>query len=170
MRSIRHLAVALCLLPLLAALPATALAQGDNPAFIPGEVVIGWQPVESAVPASREGAVFDVDRSTPAWQAAARALVAQAGLQVADVQPEYGTALLSVPAGQEVAEITRLRKLPWVAYAELNYVARAVRGCCIPERSLIWRTVAYAPHLRARSLGGHIGQFYAGGSCVGFRG
>jgi thermitase len=123
----------LCLLPLLAAAPATAHAQGEGSTFVPGQVVIGWTPDGSVVPAGHEAAVFDVDRSAPEWQAAARELAARAGLQVADMQPEYGTALLKVPAGEEATEIARLRNLSWVTYAELNYVARAAADAAYPD-------------------------------------
>ena len=71
MRPILNLVVVLCLLPLLAAMPATALAQGEGSTFVPGQVVIGWTPDGSAALAGREAAVFDVDRSAPEWQAAA---------------------------------------------------------------------------------------------------
>ena len=133
MLPIRNLIVMLCLLPLLTAVPATAFAQDEGSTFVPGEIVIGWVPDGSAAPAVRGAAVFDVDRSAPEWQAAVGELAARAGLQVADVQPEYGTALLNVPAGREEDEIARLRTLPWVAYAELNYVARASADAVYPN-------------------------------------
>ena len=123
MRLSRILPFAFCALLLLAVHPAGASAQGDAPGFVPAEVVIGWTPPDSVVPASRGTARLDEDRSTLEWQTAVLELSARTGLPVADVQPEYGTALLSVPAGQEEAEIARLRKLPWVAYAEPNYIA-----------------------------------------------
>ena len=130
MRLSRILLFALCALILLALRPAEASAQSDIPAFVPGEVVIGWAPPDSVAPASRGTARLDEDRSTREWQTAVRELSARTGLQVADVQPEYGTALLAVAAGQEEAEIARLRKLPWVAYAEPNYiVARPPMPC-----------------------------------------
>ena len=50
-------------------------------------------------------------------------LAALTGVQVLDAQPEYGTARLAVEPGREQAEIGRLRKLPWVRYAEPNYLA-----------------------------------------------
>ena len=133
MRLILNLVVAFCFLPLMAATPATALTQGEAPTFVPGQLVIGWMPGDTAAVASREPATFDGDRTAPEWQAAAYALAARAGLQVADVQPEYGMALLNVPPGQEEAEIARLRKLPWVAYAEPNYVVRAAADAAYPN-------------------------------------
>ena len=42
-------------------------------------------------------------------------------------------ALLNVPPGQEEAELARLRKLPWVAYAEPNYVVRAAADAAYPN-------------------------------------
>ncbi len=47
------------------------------------------------------------------------------GLPVLDTRPEYGTARLAVPAGREQDEIARLSEMPWVEYAELNYIAWA---------------------------------------------
>ena len=132
MRQIPNLAAAFCLLLLLVLTPAAALAQEAGAAFVPGEVVIGWAPGADAVLTGRT-AGLDVDRSTPQWQAAARELADRVGLQVIDVQTEYSTALLSVPAGQEEAEIARLRGLPWVAYAEPNYVARAAAEATYPN-------------------------------------
>ena len=133
MRPSRMLQFALCALLLLVIHPANALAQGSIPAFVPGEVVIGWAPAESVAPASRGAAPLDEDRSTPAWQAAARELSARTGVQVADVQPEYGTALLTVAAGQETSEIARLRRLPWVTYAEPNYIVRMAADAVYPN-------------------------------------
>lgn len=133
MRPVLNLVFALCLLPLLAAAPPTAQAQGEGAAYVPGQVVIGWTPDESAAPAGRAAGLFDVDRSAPEWQAAARTLAGRTGLQVADMQPEYGTALLNVPVGQETAEIARLRDLAWVAYAEPNYVVHAAADAVYPN-------------------------------------
>ena len=100
-------------------------AQISDSLFVPGEVVVGWAPEVTAAPTSRSGKLLDEDRTTPEWQNAVQRLAALTDLKVADAQPEYGMALLSVPAGQEEAEIARLRKLPGVAYAEPNYLARA---------------------------------------------
>ena len=133
MRPSRILPFALCALLLLVIRPAGASAQGDIPAFVPGEVVIGWAPADSIAPASRGTTPLDEDRSTPAWQTAVRELSARTGLHVADVQPEYGTALLAVAPGQEESEIARLRGLPWVAYAEPNYVVRAAADAVYPN-------------------------------------
>ena len=41
------------------------------------------------------------------------------------MQPEYGVGRVAVAPGQEQAEIARLSALPWVRYAEPNYLARA---------------------------------------------
>ena len=133
MRSSRILPFVLCALLLMVIRPVSASAQGHIPAFVPGEVVIGWAPAGGVAPASRDAARLDEDRSTPAWQAAARELSARTGLQVADIQPEYGTALLSVATGQEEAEIARLRGLPWVTYAEPNYIVRAAADAVYPN-------------------------------------
>ncbi len=64
-------------------------------------------------------------RYRPEWQAAADALAALTGLEVRDLMLPYGVARLAVPPGREEAEIARLSALPWVAYAEPNYIARA---------------------------------------------
>ena len=114
----------LCLL--VAAWPGAALAQTDTPAYVPGEVLIGWSPDGGVVPASdRPADRLDDDRTRPDWQRAVQTLAALTGVQVLDAQPEYGTARLAVQPGNERAEIARLRKLPWVRYAEPNYIAWA---------------------------------------------
>lgn len=64
-------------------------------------------------------------RSLPEWQAAQRSLGALTGLEVRDLLLPHGVARLGVPPGRAAAEIARLRELPWVAYAEPNYIARA---------------------------------------------
>lgn len=64
-------------------------------------------------------------RSRPEWPAAASALTALTGLEVRDLMLSYGVARLAVPPGREEAEMARLAALPWVAYAEPNYIARA---------------------------------------------
>lgn len=65
------------------------------------------------------------NRADPAWQSGAAKLSAAAGLPVLEAYLSQNRARLAVPAGQERAEIARLQKLPWVAYAEPNYIARA---------------------------------------------
>lgn len=64
-------------------------------------------------------------RHRPEWQAATSALAALTGLEVRDLMLPYGVGRLAVPPGREEAEIARLAALPWVAYAEPNYIARA---------------------------------------------
>jgi len=118
--------------------PPAALAQSDSTpgnliaipsavtSYVPGEVVIGWSPDGSVVPLGhRPARQLADDRTSPDWQRASQAVAALTSLQVIDTQPEYGTALLAVPSGSEQAEIARLRKLPWVRYAEPNYIASA---------------------------------------------
>lgn len=92
--------------------------------YVPGEIVIGWEPAEVASRAERKGRL-DVDRTSETWRQAAEDLAARTGLAVLDVQPAYGSARLAVPAGEEEATIRRLSALPWVKYAEPNYIARA---------------------------------------------
>ncbi|MCX6030242.1 MAG: S8 family serine peptidase [Chloroflexi bacterium] len=117
------------LLPDAATRPASALAEtGPAPAdlpYVPGEVLIGWEASSAGFAAAIRPAGLDSDRSSPAWQAAVQTLAAATGLVVLDAQPEYGTARLAVSPGQEAAEITRLTALPWVKYAEPNYIAHA---------------------------------------------
>lgn len=114
------------LLALAACLPQAVMAQEDQPPYVPGEVLIGWSPAAGVTPAVQHPQErLDEDRASPEWQRAAQKLAALTGLTVLDAQPEYGAARLAVPAGQEQAEIARLAELPWVEYAELNYIAWA---------------------------------------------
>lgn len=92
--------------------------------FMPGEVVIGWQP-EPAARAQAQPGRLDVDRASPAWRTAAASLAARSGLAVLDLVPEYGMARLAVPPGAEAAESARLAALPWVIHAGPNYLAQA---------------------------------------------
>ncbi|MGC8780357.1 MAG: S8 family serine peptidase, partial [Anaerolineae bacterium] len=92
--------------------------------FVPGEVVIAWEPAAEDRTPAKPGQP-GVDRSDPAWQQAAARLAARVGLPVLDLVPEHGIARLAVPPGQEMAAIARLTALPWVAHAGLNRIARA---------------------------------------------
>ena len=103
--------------------PAPVQLADDLP-YVPGEIVVGWQPEPQILAQSREGRL-DVDRTSVEWQLAVESLSARTDLHVLDVQPEYGTGRLAVAPGQEQAEIARLSALPWVRYAEPNYLARA---------------------------------------------
>lgn len=109
---------------------AGATAQGAEelgaPAYVAGEVLIGWEPGEGPVPVvQNEPERMGADRADPAWQAAAATISRLTGLEVLAAMPEHGTARLAVQVGAEAAEIERLERLPWVRYAELNYYAWA---------------------------------------------
>ncbi len=133
-------------------IPATPGQAEDAPpaehTYVPGEVLIGWR---SEMPAcgktpGADGAIapeacrlladltpvsprpqelLAEQRERPEWQAAARSLAELTGLEVRDLMLPHGVARLAVAPGREKAEIARLNALPWVAYAEPNYVARA---------------------------------------------
>ena len=103
--------------------PEPVQPAGELP-YVPGEIVVGWQPDAQVQAQSRAGRL-DVDRTSAEWQQAVESLSARTGLQVLDVQPEYGVGRVAVAPGQEQAEIARLSALPWVRYAEPNYLARA---------------------------------------------
>ena len=107
--------------PFAAAAPVAALPAGR---FVPGEVVISWQPVEEERWRATPGRLA-VDRSDPAWQRAAAQLAGRVGLPVLDLAPEYGMARLAVVPGQEEATAARLAALPWIAHAGPNYIAQA---------------------------------------------
>jgi thermitase len=119
--------LALCVLLALTAIsPQAIVAQEDSPPYVPGEVLIGWSPAGGVVPTVQHPKDrLDEDRASPEWQRAAERLLTLTGLPVLDAQPEYGTARLAAPAGHEQDEIARLSELPWVEYAELNYIAWA---------------------------------------------
>ncbi len=140
----RRLCLALISFILLALLPATlaagpVLAETIPPtAYVPGEIVLAWDPGASEVQAwpvlaqpalaqRPESAAqrLSVDRVSPAWQEMADALAALTGLEVRDALPERSVAALAVTPGREQAEIRRLERLPWVRYVEPNYVYRA---------------------------------------------
>lgn len=111
-------------------LSAAAVTVTDAPTwaadlpYVPGEVIIGWQPEGLERPAPGRPTLNE-ERDDPAWQQAVRELVAATGLAVLDLHPTYGTARLAVPPGREQAEIGRLAALPWVKFAELNHLAHA---------------------------------------------
>lgn len=105
---------------------ATLLDDNARLAYVAGEVLIGWQPGEGFIPeVRREPGRMGTDRADPMWQSAAAAINQATGLLVLDAAPEYGTARLAVVAGNETNEIERLKRLPWVRYAEPDYYAYA---------------------------------------------
>jgi len=97
------LAAALTVLALSAG-AAAAASNGGAPAYAPGEVVVGYE----------HGA------DTAAQAATARAVGARAGMA-----PSTRTRVLHVPAGKVRATVAKLRRLPGVAYAAPNPIARA---------------------------------------------
>jgi len=115
------LAIALCLAGRSATAAFSLPAALPQP-FVPGEVLIGWDPQAGVIPAGARPAGWDEERTSADWQQAARTLATLTGLKVLDVHPADGTARLAVPAGQEAEAIARLERLPWVSYAELNYL------------------------------------------------
>ena len=126
MRISSYLILVFCAALALSGLP-TQPAQAETPAldYVSGEISIGWKPEGGFIPAGPRPAALTDDRDAPAWRAAVQKLRVETGLRVLDAQPAYGTALLAVSPGTERAEIARLRRLPWVAYAEPNYLAHA---------------------------------------------
>ena len=93
------------------------------PAFVPGEVVIGWQPDRGAGQAQRRPG-STVDRASRAWQHGGPSLAALRAWPCWMLIPEYGMARLAVPPGaREQSRLPRLAALPWVTYAEPNYLA-----------------------------------------------
>ncbi|MCU0500440.1 MAG: S8 family serine peptidase [Anaerolineae bacterium] len=120
-------------MPTASAMPVAAIAAVLDPErvqpaselpYVPGEIVIGWQP-DAQLQAQARAGQLDVDRTGADWQQAVESFSARTGLQVLDVQPEYGVGRVVVAPGQEQAEIARLSALPWVRYVEPNYLARA---------------------------------------------
>lgn len=93
--------------------------------FVPGEVLVGWQPGAGPLPAGQPSTALAEDRADPSWQQAARILAAHTGLTVLEAHPAHGAARLAVVPGHEEAEAARLATLPWVRYAEPNYLATA---------------------------------------------
>ncbi|OQA39769.1 MAG: Thermophilic serine proteinase precursor [Chloroflexi bacterium ADurb.Bin325] len=135
----RWMGLALIGFILLALLPAPAAAEAgpaDAPppaAYVSGEIVLAWRP---DAPAARDLSAlaqrleptagrFAAERASAEWRALADALAALTGLEPRVVLPEQGVAALAVAAGRELAESERLARLPWVRYAEPNYIYRA---------------------------------------------
>ena len=113
---------------------AVVRAQTPGPEFAPGEVVIGWQPGEGPLPlVQRRAGMLAPDQDDPAQQVAVQAISRLTGLAVLEAAPEYGIARLAVKAGAEAAEIARLEALPWVRYAEPNYIVYAASETFIPN-------------------------------------
>jgi thermitase len=126
----RFYLILIVLLLLVAAGIRPATASGSRPAvapypYVPGEIVIGWQPDSGGMPKGARPEGFHADPANADWQAAAEMLGARTGLTVLAVEPYYGTARLSVPPGQEQTETARLSALPWIEYAEPNYIVYA---------------------------------------------
>jgi thermitase len=107
-----------------AVLDPEPVRSADELPYVPGEIVVGWQP-DAQVRAQSRAGQLGVDRTSAEWQQAVESLSARTGLQVLDVQPEYGVGRVAVAPGQEQAGSARLSALPWVRYAEPNYLARA---------------------------------------------
>jgi subtilisin family serine protease len=116
---------------------SAATPPAGNASYAPGEVVIGWQPDARATQA-HDRPRLSVDRSSPEWRQTAQRLTARTGLAVLDTEPEYGMARLAVPAGQEHAAIAQLLTLPWVKYAEPNYMAHAAGYPNDPHIGIQW--------------------------------
>jgi thermitase len=104
-------------LPAQAATPTTTEAR-----YVPGEVVIGWQPGSVESPAIARPGELDEDRESQAWQRAVQTLARRTGLEVLDAHLAHRVARLAAPAGREWAAIAHLRTLPWITYAEPNYI------------------------------------------------
>ncbi len=86
----------------------------DLPAYVPGEVVVGYA-------------------ARPSQSTAASRLRTMGVRASAAPSPAPGTAILRVPAGQSVPEaLARLRTVPGIAYAVPNYVAH-IAGSWIPN-------------------------------------
>jgi len=124
---------------------------GENAVFVPGEVLIGWRPGAAGLPALASTERLDEDRESRAWQQMAEIVAARTGLAVLDAHPAHGAARLAAPVGQEVAEIRRLAALPWVTYAEPNYLVQVV----YPQASDT--TLEQAPHARTLAVEGVAG-------------
>lgn len=146
LRPARPLLVSLlAVLIVFSALPAAAssLRAEDAPRFVPGEVLIGWEPGRGPVQVVRPARnALQPDTNQPEWQTAVRQLAEATRLAVLDARPDYGTARLSVKQGREQEEIARLAALPWVRYAEPNYLAFAADAGAVypndPDFPLQW--------------------------------
>lgn len=117
-------------------LPPPAYSQAEPPGetararYAPGEIVLAWQPGNGPVPLAARP--LTVDRLGPEGRQAAAIVAGLTGLAVLDARPAYGFARLAVTPGREQAEIERLRRLPWVAFAEPNYILRAATDARYP--------------------------------------
>lgn len=100
--------------------------------YAAGEIVLAWRPESGAVPVIAPAQGDRPDRTTPAWRQATAVLADLTGLAVLDARPDHAFARLAVPPGRELAEIERLRQLPWVAYAEPNTILRAASDARYP--------------------------------------
>lgn len=129
-RSFRTLVIVLLIaLAALTTMPVSAAPANQEPVmprYVSGEVLVGWTPGRGPVQAVRPPQnALQPDVAQPDWQLATRQLAAATALPVLDARPDHGTARLAVQEGREQAEIERLAALPWVRYAEPNYIARA---------------------------------------------
>ncbi len=120
------LAIAVALVPAAAMRAAPPAGQEEDSApYVPGEVLIGWDPAGGFVPRGDRPIALRSDPTGAGWQAAAREIEAYTGLPVLDAEPYFGIARLAVPAGQERAEIRRLAALQRILYAQPNYLIYA---------------------------------------------
>ncbi len=85
--------------------------------YAAGEILVGWGPLgkQVTVPQIAGG------RRAVGGQPLAAGLEAQSQLRVLAAYPEMGLFRLQVAPGQELAEASRVAKLPGVRYAEPNY-------------------------------------------------
>lgn len=93
--------------------------------YVPGEILIGWRSDAQIEFAGVQDNCQPQAISSMARQVVAERLAERSGLKVLAVEPAYRAGRLSVPRGQEQAQIARLSELSWVRYAEPNYVAEA---------------------------------------------
>jgi serine protease len=91
-----------------------ATTNRSGPAYVPGQVVVGYQPRAGAATAARIARTMGVRASGPAATAQARVLRLARGV--------------SVPAA-----LARLRRQPGVAYAEPDFIAHATGTMWIPN-------------------------------------
>lgn len=91
---------------------ATAASNGGAPAYVPGEVVVG----------------YESGTGSGARAAAAKAVGARAG-----TAPSTRTRVLHVKPGKVRATVAKLRRMPGVAYAAPNPIARASQEPAMPD-------------------------------------
>ncbi len=131
-----RLALAWIILVYLALMPGEVLGQAETPGeskrYVAGEIVLAWRPESGAVPVVPYASGSQPGRASLESLQAAASLVELTGLPVLDARAEYGFARLAVTPGSELAEIARLRQLPWVAYAEPNHILRAATDARYP--------------------------------------